>query len=70
MTIFKFFFFFKCPKVFKTLYFKQKKTLTLEAQKCASKVMDWVKTPPPLRKNSITNLLFFRMAFSEHHALA
>ena len=28
----------------KTLYFKQKKSLTLEAQKCASKVMDWVKT--------------------------
>ena len=37
-----------------------KKTLTLEAQKYASKVMDWVKTPPsPLRKNSITNPLFF-----------
>ena len=41
----------------KTLYFKQQqKTLTLEAQKCASKVMDWVKThtasamlPPKLR---------------------
>ena len=26
------------------------------------KVMDWVTPPPPLRKNSITNLLFFLMA--------
>ena len=24
--------------------------------------MDWIRTPPPLRKNSITNLLFFPMA--------
>ena len=34
----------KCPKP----SILNKKTLTLEAQKCASKVMDWVTPPPPL----------------------
>ena len=50
----------KCPKP----SILNKKTLTLEAQKCASKVMDWVKTPPPLRKNSITNLICFSLMAS------
>ena len=31
------------------------------------KVMDWVKTSPPLRKNSITNPFFFRMASLRYH---
>ena len=63
MAIFKINFFKeKCLKVSITLYFNKKKSLTLEAQKSASKL--WIGSRPPptpplhLRKNSITNPLF------------
>ena len=63
MAIFKINFLGKVPKSVHNPLFYTKNSITLEAQKMCLKVMDWVKTPsPPLRKNSITNPLFFWMA--------
>ena len=47
MAIFKYFFLKKSDKKCPKPSISNKKTLTLEAQKCASKVMDWVTPPPP-----------------------